>query len=66
LISIDTKQPEFRSWKWIEPAAFDLRWLPDFKRGVYRDVLRDFLGVIAIGDDPPPPPEHDPKPRKIG
>lgn len=65
LISIDTKQPEFRSWKWIEPASFDLRWLPEFKRGVYRDVLKDFLGVVAIGDDPPPRPESDPKPRVV-
>lgn len=44
-INLETKQPEFRSFRWIEPRQFDLRWLPDFKRAVYARVLLDFFGV---------------------
>jgi putative (di)nucleoside polyphosphate hydrolase len=44
-ISINTPKPEFRSWKWIDPTEFKLSWLPEFKRGVYRAVLKDFFGV---------------------
>ncbi len=44
-INISTPKPEFRSWKWIDPAEFKLSWLPEFKRGVYRAVLEDFFGV---------------------
>ncbi len=45
LINLQTAHPEFRNWRWIAPEDFDLMWLPDFKRGVYRQVLVDFLGV---------------------
>lgn len=45
LLNLETKHPEFRSWRWILPHEFDLRWLPAFKRDVYRRVLRDFFGV---------------------
>jgi putative (di)nucleoside polyphosphate hydrolase len=44
-INVATAHPEFRQWKWIAPAAFDLRWLPEMKLAVYRAVLRDFFGV---------------------
>jgi putative (di)nucleoside polyphosphate hydrolase len=44
-INISTPKPEFRSWKWIRPSEFKLSWLPEFKRGVYRAVLKDFFGV---------------------
>ena len=40
-VNIATKHPEFRDWKWIEPAA-----LPElivlFKRELYRQLLREF------------------------
>lgn len=36
---------EFCSYQWIFPAEFNLKTLPDFKRGVYKRVLRDFFGV---------------------
>jgi putative (di)nucleoside polyphosphate hydrolase len=49
VIDINTPKPEFRSWKWIQPAEFTLAWLPEFKRGVYGAVLRDFFGVDAVG-----------------
>lgn len=39
------KNPEFKSYKWIEPEDFKLKWLPEFKRQVYRAVLLDFFGV---------------------
>ena len=51
LINLATKQPEFCSFRWIQPAEFDLHWLPDFKRGVYAQVLRDFFQVEALGLD---------------
>jgi putative (di)nucleoside polyphosphate hydrolase len=49
LIDLATKQPEFRSWMWIEPAEFDLQWLPDFKREVYHKVIKDFFNVEPKG-----------------
>ena len=45
MINLETAHPEFRRWKWILPHEFELRWLPEFKRGVYRQVLRDFFEV---------------------
>jgi putative (di)nucleoside polyphosphate hydrolase len=40
-VNIATDHPEFREWRWVEPAE-----LPDiivpFKRGLYRRLLRDF------------------------
>lgn len=39
-----SQQPrEFSSYRWIEPKSFDLEWLPQFKRDVYRQVLQDFF-----------------------
>ncbi len=43
-----TDHPEFRRFRWIEPATFSLRWVPDFKRQVYRDVLADFFQVAPV------------------
>ena len=54
LINLETKHPEFRSFRWIDPKDFDLRWLPDFKRQVYHQVLRDFFGVEPLGVDAAP------------
>lgn len=45
LINLNTEHPEFQNWRWILPHEFDLRWLPEFKRAVYAEVLRDFFGV---------------------
>jgi putative (di)nucleoside polyphosphate hydrolase len=47
-INLATAHPEFRSFRWIDPATFSLRWVPDFKRRVYRDVLRDFFAVEPL------------------
>jgi len=44
-IIVDTPHPEFRSLRWIRPATFDLTWVPQFKRDVYRQVFADFYGL---------------------
>jgi len=36
---------EFSQAQWIEPADFQLEWLPDFKKETYRKVLRDFFAL---------------------
>jgi putative (di)nucleoside polyphosphate hydrolase len=36
---------EFQDYRWIKPENFKLKWLPDFKKDVYLEVLRDFFGV---------------------
>lgn len=45
VVNLETEHPEFRSWKWIQPSDFQLSWLPEFKRDVYRKVLADFFDV---------------------
>ena len=45
LINTAAANGEFREARWIRPEEFDLAWLPPMKRGPYRRVLRDFLGV---------------------
>jgi putative (di)nucleoside polyphosphate hydrolase len=44
-VNVVTAHPEFQQTRWIKPAEFDMCWLPDFKRQVYRNVLFDFFGV---------------------
>ncbi len=44
-ISVQTAKPEFRSIRWIHPEEFDLGWLPEMKKTVYRAVLQDFFNV---------------------
>lgn len=44
-ISLDHHNQEFSSYRWILPEEFDLAWLPEFKRKVYANVLRDFFGI---------------------
>jgi putative (di)nucleoside polyphosphate hydrolase len=44
-INVQTKHPEFQAFRWIVPAEFQLGWLPEMKREVYRTVLADFFGV---------------------
>lgn len=45
-INVNTEHQEFRDTRWIYPAEFELSWLPEFKRDVYRAVLRDFFSVL--------------------
>jgi putative (di)nucleoside polyphosphate hydrolase len=45
VFNLATKVPEFRSWRWIYPHEFNLSWLPEFKRDIYRKVLEDFFQV---------------------
>ena len=44
-IDVRTKHPEFRAYRWIHPVEFQLRWLPEMKREVYRAVFADFFGM---------------------
>ena len=44
-INVETEHPEFRAVRWVEPAAFDINWLPKMKRKVYRAVFEDFFFV---------------------
>ncbi|HEY5754056.1 MAG TPA: NUDIX domain-containing protein [Chthoniobacterales bacterium] len=43
--TVNVKHPEFRAIKWIDPAEFQMSWLPEMKKQVYRDVFRDFFGI---------------------
>lgn len=36
---------EFRDSRWIHPSEFQVNWVPEFKRAVYRQIFRDFFGV---------------------
>ena len=44
-IDVEMEHPEFRAWKWIDPAAFRREWLPLMKIDVYRQVFQDFFGI---------------------
>lgn len=44
-INVTTVHPEFRDFRWIKPAEFQLAWLPKMKHEVYRQVFRDFFDV---------------------
>jgi putative (di)nucleoside polyphosphate hydrolase len=44
-IRLDLHNQEFRQVKWIQPATFDLNWVPRFKKSVYRAVFVDFFGI---------------------
>jgi len=44
-IDIDQEPREFQDHQWIKPEKFRLKWLPKFKREVYRAVLREFFEV---------------------
>jgi putative (di)nucleoside polyphosphate hydrolase len=47
-IDPNTKDPEFRAIRWIDPEEFQLAWVPKFKRDVYRQVLLDFFPNSGI------------------
>ena len=40
-VNIATKHPEFREWKWVDPAQLPELIVP-FKRDLYRRLLREF------------------------
>ena len=44
-ITVNTPHPEFAQFQWIKPAKFKIKWLPEFKREVYRQVMRDFFEI---------------------
>lgn len=44
-VDVNQRPREFRAYRWIPPAEFDLDWLPPFKQDVYRAVLRDFFAL---------------------
>lgn len=44
-VDVNQKPREFRAYRWILPREFDLDWLPEFKREVYRQVMKDFFKV---------------------
>lgn len=44
-IDVETEHPEFQDTRWIDPTQFNLQWLPQMKREVYREVFRDFFGI---------------------
>ncbi len=45
-VDVNQRPREFSSYRWILPEEFDLEWLPGFKRDVYRQVMKDFFGVV--------------------
>ncbi len=47
-IDLATKHPEFKSFRWIQPAEFQIAWLPPMRREVYRAVFRDFFDVPLL------------------
>jgi putative (di)nucleoside polyphosphate hydrolase len=44
-INVDQKPREFGDYRWINPADFDLQWVPEFKRDVYRQVMQEFFAL---------------------
>ncbi|MBA4091370.1 MULTISPECIES: RNA pyrophosphohydrolase [Sphingomonadaceae] len=44
-IDIQTKDPEFREWKWTSPETLPDLIVP-FKRKLYRDILQEFRALI--------------------
>lgn len=40
-VNLQTPEPEFRAWKWADPADLPALIVP-FKRGLYEDVLKAF------------------------
>ena len=44
-VNIDTPEPEFRAWKWAEPADLPAMIVP-FKRELYAAVLAEFQSYL--------------------
>ena len=47
-IQVATVHPEFQAFRWVAPADFQIAWLPEMKREVYRAVFTDFFGVTIL------------------
>lgn len=47
-INLEAHVREFSRYKWIHPEEFDIRWVPRFKREVFRRVFKDFFGVKQL------------------
>ena len=45
-IRIDTEHPEFRAWRWAEPATLPAMIVP-FKKALYEELLVVFAGHFA-------------------
>jgi putative (di)nucleoside polyphosphate hydrolase len=45
-VAIDTEHPEFRAWKWAEPAELPAMIVP-FKKALYEEVLRVFADHLG-------------------
>lgn len=45
-VNIETAEPEFRAWRWADPADLPELIVP-FKRDLYREILRVFAGELA-------------------
>lgn len=46
-VNIETEDPEFSTWKWLEPDQLVDRIVP-FKRDVYRQVVAAFAGPLGL------------------
>ena len=44
-VNLDTPEPEFRGWRWGEPAELPHMIVP-FKRKLYADVLEEFADYL--------------------
>ena len=44
-VNVHQDPPEFQAYKWIKPKDFKLKWLPKFKKDVYKQVFSDFFEV---------------------
>ena len=53
-VRIDTVEPEFRAWRWIEPADLPAVIVP-FKKRLYEDVLAAFAPHLDAGGAVPDP-----------
>ena len=47
-IDVATAHPEFGAARWVLPRDFALACLPEMKREVYRQVIRDFFDIRLV------------------
>jgi len=47
-VNIATEHPEFRAWRWLEPAALPNTIVP-FKLALYEQVLEEFRAFVKVG-----------------
>ena len=46
-ININTPEPEFLEWKWVQPATLPELIVP-FKRDLYTKLIQEFAGLLAV------------------